>query len=53
MAGQGTRRAAPRRLDRSSTLPLWAQLREDLRRRLTAGAFGEAFPGELDLVAEY
>jgi GntR family transcriptional regulator len=53
MPGQGTLRTAPRRLDRSSPLPLWAQLRADLLRRLTAGAFGEAFPGELDLVAEY
>ena len=55
MAGQATgrRAAAPRRLDRQSPLPLWAQLRADLRRRLAAGAFGEAFPGELALVAEY
>ncbi|MGE5292655.1 MAG: GntR family transcriptional regulator [Micromonosporaceae bacterium] len=34
-------------------MPLWAQLRADLCRRLEAGAFGEAFPGELALVAEY
>jgi GntR family transcriptional regulator len=55
MAGQATgrRAAAPRRLDRQSPLPLWAQLRADLRRRLAAGAFSEAFPGELALVAEY
>lgn len=54
MAGQGAQRgAAPRPLDRMSPLPLWAQLRDDLRRRLAAGAFGEAFPGELALVAEY
>jgi GntR family transcriptional regulator len=55
MAGQGTgRRAAPPRpLDRRSPLPLWAQLRADLRRRLAAGEFGEEFPGELALVAEY
>ena len=34
-------------------MPLWAQVRDDLRRRLEAGAFDEAFPGELALVAEY
>jgi GntR family transcriptional regulator len=52
MARQGGA-AAPRRLDRRSPIPLWAQLRADLRRRLDAGAFGDAFPGELALVAEY
>ena len=31
-------------VDRSSPLPLWAQMQEDLRRRLTAGAFAERFP---------
>jgi GntR family transcriptional regulator len=40
-------------LDRKSPLPLWAQLRADLRRRLDAGAFDEEFPGELALVADY
>src|SRR5215467_12154587 len=44
---------AARRLDRASPLPLWAQLRADLRRRLDAGAFDDEFPGELALVAEY
>jgi GntR family transcriptional regulator len=44
---------AARRLDRSSPLPLWAQLRADLRRRLDAGAFDDEFPGELALVEEY
>src|SRR2546430_2153684 len=42
-----------RRLDRGSPLPLWAQLRADLRRRLDAGAFDDEFPGELALVEEY
>jgi GntR family transcriptional regulator len=42
-----------RRLDRGGPLPLWAQLRTDLRRRLDAGAFDEEFPGELALVDEY
>jgi len=40
-------------LDRSSPLPLWAQLRADLRRRLDTGAFDDRFPGELALVEEY
>lgn len=34
-------------------MPLWAQLRSDLLRRLEVGAFDDAFPGELDLVADY
>ena len=45
--------AAARRLDRTSPLPLWAQLRADLLRRLDAGAFDAEFPGELALVAAY
>lgn len=49
----GSQRAGPQPLDRGSPLPLWAQLRDDLRRRLGAGAFDDSFPGELDLVAEY
>ena len=55
MAGQGTgrRAAAARQLASRRPLPLWAQLRADLRRRLAAGAFGEEFPVELALVAEY
>lgn len=43
----------PQPLDRESALPLWAQLLEDLRRRLDAGEFDDAFPAELHLVAEY
>jgi GntR family transcriptional regulator len=54
MAGPGSHRGrAPRALDRGSPLPLWAQLRGDLRRRLAAGAFDEAFPSELTLVTDY
>jgi GntR family transcriptional regulator len=54
MTGTGMgRRAAARPLDRHSPMPLWAQLRADLQRRLRAGAFANAFPGELALVAEY
>lgn len=40
-------------LDRSSPLPLWAQLRLELRRRAAAGEFATAFPGELALVQDY
>ncbi len=40
-------------LDRKSPLPLWAQLRADLLRRLDAGAFDAEFPGEMALVADY
>ncbi len=42
-----------RQLDRNSPMPLWAQLHDDLSRRLTLGEFDRAFPGELDLVSEY
>jgi GntR family transcriptional regulator len=41
------------RLDRASPLPLWAQLTDDLRRRIDAGAFTERFPTEAELVADY
>ena len=40
-------------LDRRGATPLWVQLLRDLRRRLGAGEFSDAFPGELALVAEY
>ncbi len=55
VAGKGAadRAAAAGPLDRASPLPLWAQLRADLLRRLDAGAFEEEFPGELALVAAY
>ncbi len=45
--------AAQGPLDRSSPMPLWAQLRADLLRRLEAGEFDMAFPGEMELVAGY
>ncbi|MGW2407183.1 GntR family transcriptional regulator [Streptomyces sp. NPDC001739] len=44
---------AARPLDRRSPLPLWAQLLDDLRRRMDAGAFTEEFPAEHRLTAEY
>lgn len=34
-------------------MPLWAQLLEDLRRRLRSGEFGEHFPSDADLVRHY
>jgi GntR family transcriptional regulator len=40
-------------LDRSSPLPLWAQIVEDLRRRLASGEFEEHFPTDEELVADY
>lgn len=42
-----------RLLDRSSPLPLWAQLEQDLRRRIADGEFARSFPGELELSADY
>ncbi len=43
----------PRPLDRRSPLPLWAQLFDDLRRRVAAGEFTEEFPAEHRLTGEY
>lgn len=43
----------PGRLDRASRDPLWSQLLADLRARLDAGEFTDAFPGELALVRDY
>ncbi|RMH72595.1 MAG: GntR family transcriptional regulator [Actinomyces sp.] len=40
-------------LDRSSDVPLWAQLEADLRRRLLAGEFDERFPTDHELTAAY
>lgn len=40
-------------VDRSSALPLWAQVQADLERRLRAGEFASAFPGEMALVQQY
>jgi GntR family transcriptional regulator len=47
------KRRPAEQLDRTSPLPLWAQLRADVLRRLEVGAFDEAFPGEMELVADY
>lgn len=42
-----------RSVDRSSPLPLWAQVHADLQRRVDAGEFQHSFPGELALTSEY
>lgn len=34
-------------------MPLWAQLQDELRRRLAGGDFTDCFPGELELVQAY
>ncbi|MGA1145930.1 MAG: GntR family transcriptional regulator [Candidatus Nanopelagicales bacterium] len=39
--------------DRSSPVPLWAQVSADIRRRVTSGAFEEGFPGEIALTEQY
>ena len=41
------------RMDRSSALPLWAQLHADLVRRIAGGEFAEGFPGEHALTTSY
>lgn len=40
-------------VDRSSPLPLWAQVAEDLRRRLDDGEFDERFPGDHEIADRY
>lgn len=40
-------------VDRSSPLPLWTQVRDDLRRRLDAGEITDHFPGDVELMATY
>jgi GntR family transcriptional regulator len=47
------RRKGPRPLDRSSRIPLWQQLHDDLVARLEGGAFADRFPGELELMEVY
>lgn len=40
-------------VDRSSPVPLWAQIIEDLRARMAGGAFDERFPTDEELTATY
>ena len=49
-AGTLAEGSAPR-LDANDPTPLWAQLADELRRRLAAGEFDEQFPTEAALVA--
>src|SRR6187401_2987490 len=44
---------AARALDRANPMPLWAQVLDDLRRRLEAGEFAEGFPPERELIDQY
>jgi GntR family transcriptional regulator len=47
------KRVRPRALDRANSTPLWQQLEADLQRRMDAGAFETAFPGEFELAEQY
>lgn len=40
-------------VDRTSPMPLWAQVEADLRGRVEAGEFADAFPTDLDLTKAY
>lgn len=40
-------------IDRASPLPLWAQIVEDLRRRLIGGEFAQRFPTDEELIRDY
>lgn len=42
-----------RPVDRASAVPLWAQVRTDIERRLRGGEFADAFPAEMALVDQY
>lgn len=41
------------KVDRHSPVPLWAQIFDDLRRRLCDGEFDQKFPSDVELVARY
>ena len=40
-------------IDRSSPVPLWAQIRQDLRERALSGDIAGRFPTETELVRYY
>lgn len=40
-------------IDRTSPMPLWAQIADDLRHRIESGEFDDEFPTDLDLVERY
>ncbi len=46
-------RVPARAVDRSSPMPLWAQVLDDLRRRLGTGEFESGLPAERELIAQY
>lgn len=39
--------------DRGSSVPLWSQVCDDLRRRIDLGEFPDTFPGEIALTEQY
>lgn len=45
--------AGPVLPDRTSPVPLWAQVSADVRRRVAEGAFDTGFPGEIALTEQY
>lgn len=51
--GEAVGGAEARALRRDSPMPLWAQLAEELRRRIDARQFSTSFPTELELSATY
>lgn len=51
MVGPGAPEAG--RVDRTAGTPLWQQVLSNLRQRVSAGEFEQAFPGELALVEQY
>ncbi len=53
MIGSQTPSLGPAQIDRSSPLPLWAQVLADLRDRLRAGDFAERFPTDGELMSGY
>jgi len=45
---------SPRKLDRTTSIPLWAQLEADLKQRMESGEFSDgAFPTDLQLTRSY
>ena len=40
-------------MDRTSPLPLWAQLLEDLKARIAAGEFAQRFPTDKEMIERY
>lgn len=49
----GSASPVPPTVDRDASVPLWAQVQADLRRRCDEGDFDAGVPGELSLAAEY